>query len=104
MNGNNINKGDKIKFKSEVQQYTVRIANMQYVICSKPFNARKGYLYSIIDFRENIRGGHNMIFNCYEYTDRGFREMFADLARKKIEISHRTRMDLDIERIILYTL
>lgn len=99
-----IKKGDKIKFKTEVQQYTVRAVNKRYAICSKPFNAIKGYLYSIIDFKENIRGGHNMIFNCYEYTDRSFREMFADLVRKKIEISHRTRMELDIERIILNNL
>lgn len=97
-----INKGDKIKFKTEVQQYTVRAVNKRYVICSKPFNARKGYLYSIIDFEENIRGGHDRLFNCYGYADRDFREMFADLVRKKIEISYRNRIELDIERIILF--
>ena len=47
--------GDKIKFKSEKQRYTVKACNDRFAIATKPFNARKTFLYTIIDFRNKIR-------------------------------------------------
>lgn len=37
--------GQKIKFKSEKQRYTVVGASERYLICTKPFNPRKTYIY-----------------------------------------------------------
>ena len=41
--------GSRIKFKSEKQTYKIIAANERFVICTKPFNFRKTYMYSIKD-------------------------------------------------------
>lgn len=45
----------KIKFKGEKQRYTVQAAGKRYLVCTKPFNARKTVLYTIIDLKEEVR-------------------------------------------------
>lgn len=54
--------GDKIKFVEEKQAYTVRARNERFIICVKPFNARKTVLYTIIDLERDVRGACNLIF------------------------------------------
>ena len=56
-----IKKGDKIKFKEEIQRYTVKAISSKFAICTKPFNARKTVLYTVIDFAKNIRGTENLM-------------------------------------------
>lgn len=45
----------KIKFKGEKQRYTVQAAGKRYLVCTKPFNAKKTVLYTIIDLKEEVR-------------------------------------------------
>ena len=47
--------GTKIKFREEKQKYTVRASSPFFAVCTKPFNAQKTVLYTIIDFKENRR-------------------------------------------------
>ena len=47
--------GNKIKFERQKQRYTVQACNDRFIICTKPFNARKTVLYTIIDFERNER-------------------------------------------------
>lgn len=54
--------GDKIKMCSERQRYTVQGFNDRFVIATKPFNARRTYLYTMIDREKRIRGPLNTIF------------------------------------------
>ncbi|MBY4210796.1 hypothetical protein HQO42_05355 [Rhodococcus fascians] len=42
--------GAKIWFRNETQGYTVRASNIAFCFCTKPFNAQKTVLYSIIDW------------------------------------------------------
>lgn len=94
--------GDRIKFRKEKQRYTVRACNDRYVICVKKNNLPNiSYLYTIIDLKKNIRGAHNLIFNCYKDTDRNWRLMLLQLTRGTIGISHRNYIELDIENIKL---
>lgn len=48
--------GDKIKFKAEKQRYTIQACNERFLICTKPFNARKTFIYTLVDLKEGIRG------------------------------------------------
>lgn len=97
-----LQKGDKIKFWKEKHKYTVVAANKRFAICIKPFNAQKTYLYTIIDFKEGIRGPENLIFNCTDLqTERGPREMLVRLGRGETEVSYRRNIPLDIEQIIM---
>lgn len=104
--------GDKLKFKSEKQRYTVRACDNKFVIATKPFNARKTYLYTIIDIDARERGSDN--YYCkFDYEKKSdlilaMAELhngkmclidtgFADCGR--LNLSHRTKIKLDLERI-----
>lgn len=91
--------GDKVKFKKEKQKYTIQAINNRYAICTKPFNAQKTVLYTIISLKEKIRGTENLIFcNGFE-TKKQCEEALDRLENGISEISHRNRINLDIESI-----
>jgi hypothetical protein len=91
--------GQKIKFKSEVQRYEVKAASGQYVVCTKPFNARKTVLYTIINLYSHVRGTENLIFGAGAETKKQCQEMLDRLDKGETEISHRNMINLDIEEI-----
>lgn len=91
--------GSKIKFLNEKQQYTVRASNAIFSVCTKPMNALKTVLYTIIDWREQIRGTENLIFGMGAETDKHCEEMLERLTQGESEISHRNNRGLDIEKI-----
>jgi hypothetical protein len=92
--------GDKIKFKGERQRYTVKAKsnNGRFMICTKPFNIIHHVLYTIVDFKEKIRGKNNLVFNCYDYSDqKEIDECMKDLISGNIKISYRHRIPLKID-------
>jgi hypothetical protein len=91
--------GDLIKFASERQRYRVRAANKRYAICTKPMNALKTTIYTIVDFEQNIRGRENLIFGMGFETDEQCEAALMRLAAGETEVSHRYRVELDIEKI-----
>ena len=92
--------GTKIKFTEEKQRYTVRASNVAFAICTKPFNARKTVLYSIIDWNEDIRGPENLVFGMGAETEQQCEEMLERLTQGESEVSDRHRIKLKIEHII----
>jgi hypothetical protein len=93
--------GTRIKFKSEKQAYTVQACDSRYAICNKPFNARKTTLYTIVDFKENVRGPENLIFGMGAETRGQCEEMLKRLndVSNPSEVSWRHRIALDIEKV-----
>ncbi len=104
--------GDKIKFKSEKQRYTITACDERFVIATKPFNARKTYIYTIIDLKENERSSDN--YYCkFDYTDpkeaqealrllnETVKAMDRNLFGEYFWLSSRRNIPLDIERIDL---
>jgi len=87
----------KIKFKGEKQRYTVQATGKRYLVCTKPFNARKTVLYTIIDLKEEVRGTENLVFGMGAETKKLCDEMLERLESGESEISHRNRRSLDIE-------
>lgn len=97
--------GDKIKFKSEKQRYTIRACDKRFIIATKPFNARKTFLYTIVDLKEKIRGADNW-YCKFDYEKESEAKKCLPLLHldplknhNSVEISHRRRIDLDLERI-----
>lgn len=91
--------GDKVKFRSERQRYTVQAANDRYAICTKPFNPKRTVMYTIIDFDRDDRGTENLIF-CMGFETRELcEEALARLSRGETEVSWRNYRDLDIESV-----
>lgn len=91
--------GDKIKFQREKQKYTVQACDARYVVCTKPFNARKTVLYTIIDFVRNERGPENLVFGFGAETPKQCKEMLKRLQKGESEVTYRNCVALDIERI-----
>jgi hypothetical protein len=92
--------GSRIWFPYQKRPYKVAAMNERFMICMKPFNLEKTYLYTIISFEEQVRGTHNMIFNCYDFaTPSHLRKCLIDLTKGELKVSHRNRVDLSITRI-----
>lgn len=104
--------GDKIKFKSERQRYTVRACDERFVIATKPFNLQKTYIYTIVDLLENKRSSDN--YYCrFDYEDEQEAQKALKLLNRTVKsresdgidfncnfwLSSRRIKDLDIERI-----
>lgn len=97
--------GDKIYFQEEKKPYKIIARNDNYMVCTKPFNLKKTYLYTIVSIWEGIRGPDSLIFGPeYNYND----PIDAEKAIAKLEerdrlggcfdISHRHRCKLNIWR------
>ena len=90
--------GTKIWFSSERHGYTVRASNTAFAILTKPFNAQKTVLYTIIDWERGIRGPSNLIFNIGAETDEQCSQLLDMLTSGEIEVSSRRCVKLDISR------
>ncbi len=91
--------GTKIKFRSERQRYTVQAANRRWAVCTKPFNAQKTVLYTVIDFQKQIRGTENLVFGMGAETRELCEEMLKRLASGETAVSSRNFVKLDIEKV-----
>lgn len=89
-------KGDKVKFEREKQRFTVRAIGKRYAVCTKPFNPKKTVLYTVIDFKEKVRGTENLVFGMGAETDEHCQEMLERLESGETEVSHRNRVSLDL--------
>ena len=100
----------KIKMVGEKQRYTIQARSNRFVILTKPFNARKTYLYSIVDLERKVRGKDNQIFGfCYidkngeinqDYNcEEGAKEAIKQLESGQMEVSYRHYKDLEPEEI-----
>lgn len=90
--------GSKIWFEEEKQSYTVRASNRFYSVCTKPFNARKTVLYTVIDWHNKVRGTENLIFGFGAETDEQCKDMLERLTLGDSDISHRNWTHLKIKK------
>jgi hypothetical protein len=61
--------GDKIKMDGEKQRYTVQGVRDRFVLATRPFKAKRTYLYTLIDTRDYVRGPLNSIFDIFNDVD-----------------------------------
>ena len=90
--------GDKIWFKGEKRHYTVIARNKRYLVCTKPFIAKKTVIYTIVDFEKNIRGTENTIFEMGMETEEYCKDALNRLTTGDSQISHRNRVPLEITK------
>jgi len=89
--------GQKIYFNSEVRPYTVKAVGDEFAICTKPFNLRHTVLYTILDFKQEIRSTNNLVFNCYDYAKQSaIDECLHDLRIGLVALSTRNQVPLSI--------
>lgn len=91
---------DKIYFSSEKTPYTIKAFDGRYAICTKPYNFKKTVIYTIIDFKNNIRSTNNLVFNMYDYKIlNDINECLNDLKTGDVELSRRNSVELDITKV-----
>lgn len=88
--------GTKVRMDGEKQRYTVRASDDRFVIMTKPFNARKTYLYTIADLKRGVRGPCNLIFgSIYDFdTHEGAGKNLEMLQSGEMEVTYRRDKDL----------
>lgn len=96
-----IAEGAKIKFEGERQRYTVRASNDRFLLLTKPFNAQKTYIYTIVDLKREVRGACNLIFGLPHdaETQEGARQILDELESGDMEVSYRNYVPLKPEEI-----
>lgn len=89
--------GDKIKFEGERQRMTIKAFNKRFIILTKPFNAKKTYLYSIVDLERKVRGRDNLIFGFpFGYdNEEGLKDAMEMLKKGEMEVSYRCYKNLE---------
>lgn len=85
----------------ERQRYTVQAADTRFAIMTKPFNAKKTYLYTITDLERGVRRPCNLIFGlpCHVNSPAGAREALAMLECGEMAVTHRRDKALTAEEI-----
>lgn len=89
--------GEKVKFTSENRRYTVRAAGERFAVLNKPFNPKKTVIYTVVDLQEGVRGTENLVFGMGAETPEQCAEMLKRLESGQTEVSHRNRVNLEIE-------
>ncbi|KXF53495.1 hypothetical protein AXA44_44405 [Rhodococcus sp. SC4] len=91
--------GDRIRFGLEPRRpYTVRATSEHFVVCTRPRDFATGeFVYTVIDWRNGIRGPVNVIGPQLDVsTDGRCRDLLENLEAGRWEINHRNRVQLDI--------
>ena len=90
--------GSKIKFPNEKQKYTVISSNRFFSVCTKPFNAQKTVLYTVIDWYNQLRGAEDLVFGMGAETKEDCDSMLERLTMGESDISSRNFVNLNIEK------
>lgn len=99
------------KRESERTSWMVRASNIAFSVCTKPLNMitrlgggkyrhTKTVLYTVIDWRENVRGTENLIFGMGAETISQCEEMLERLTDGESEVSHRNRVSLEVIKAV----
>ena len=91
--------GESVLFAEEKRPYRVQACNERFAICTKPFNLKKTVLYTIIDFRKQIRGTENLVFCMGFETQHLCEEALERLVDSESSLSHRNCIPLKITRV-----
>lgn len=87
--------GDKVKICSEKQRYTVRAVGSEFAILTKPFNARKTFLYTVVDSMEGVRGHFGKWGPPEELDTRdGAEKTLIELESGRLQLTFRNVIDL----------
>lgn len=99
--------GDFVRFAEEKRRYEIQAVGNRYIVCTKPFSAKKTVIYTVVDTKELVRGTENLIFGRGAETREQCEEMLERLEGVGInngqwnsEVSHRNRIPLVIVSVL----
>ena len=96
--------GWRVRFAEEKQAYTIQARGNRYLVCSKPFNALRTTLYTVVDLQEGIRGTEGVVFQIGAETRQQCEEMLTRLEGREghiqTEVSYRNRVPLSVVAVM----
>ena len=90
--------GSRIWFSNEKRPYRVKASDERFTVCTKPHNPMKTVMYTIIDFKRQVRGTENLVFCMGFETDELCQEALGRLQKEESEVSYRNNVPIDIVR------
>ena len=92
---------DKVWFEEGKYPFTVQARNRRYIVCTRPFYAKKTVLYTIIDTVEKYRGPDNLVFSLGYETREDCERSLAQFERKPnpVELSYRRKIPLKLLKV-----
>lgn len=88
--------GHRVWFAEERMPYTVQARDGRFIVCTKPFAARKTVIYTVLDLQRGVRGPDNLVFGMGYETREECQERLCDLQDGTAEVSHRPQRVLPI--------
>lgn len=98
MNITAVSVGDRVWFEEERNPYTVQARNERFIVCTKPFAARKTVMYCIVDLAANIRGTDGFVFSGGYETREDCQQSLADFTEAEGGVSRRNRTTLNVRK------
>lgn len=92
--------GTKVWFRSHVRPFKVIASNRFYSVCTKPFNAKKTVIYTVVDWRNKFCGTENTLWGGGAETEEECQEMLHRITSGKSDISSRNWAKLDVVKLV----
>ena len=108
--------GDRIRFAGDRMFFTIQARDARFIVCTRPFALKKTVLYTVVDLVEQVRGADNhysLGYETREDCERALRKFSASVRWARmverrepgvrcspvVEVSHRNRVPLEVDRI-----
>ena len=93
--------GDKVKLNGDDRWWTVRAVSENFVACVRqaPFKKKGEVVYTVLDWRNGVRGPCNLIGQGYgdgTYSETECQEMLAEFEEDDLEVSSRNWVRLGV--------
>lgn len=91
--------GQKVVLGGVDTKWTVRAVSENFVACIQqaPFKPKGTYRYTVLDWRNGVRGPCNLVGQGWgdgTYSEKECQEMLEEFEADELEVSHRNRVPL----------
>lgn len=91
--------GGRVWFAEEKRPYTVQARSARYLVCTKPFAAKRTVLYCIIDLKTRMRAPEDLVFGFGAETTAQCEAMVRRLEKDESGLSRRREAPLAVVRV-----
>lgn len=91
--------GSRIWFAEDKRPYTVQARDDRFLVCTKPFAAKKTVLYTIVDLHTEMRGTDGFVFGLGYETRADCDDALTTIVKHGEGISRRNCIPVNATRV-----
>lgn len=91
--------GGRVWFAEDKRPYTVQARDDRFIVCTKPFAAKKTVLYTVVDLNEDVRGTDGFIFGLGYESRNDCEDALRTIVEHGQGITRRNCVPLNVVRI-----